>query len=214
MSDKTYRLRDIPKGQRLKHFFTYYKLRTFLCLAFAVLIGYGLYGIFRPPSDLQVMWLADGYSLECEFELRENLEALDWDTNGDGHVGLMLTHIDFDRDYHELSMDTMSELTILVASQQYSFFLAGPYAQAWMADNEILGTWSDLGIEGPYAKEPVAVPLSGIREFSGTYTQPLEDVCLCITPAPEDPDALEAYERQAAALYRLLDLNGQLPPAN
>ncbi len=213
MSNKTYRLRDVPKGQRLKHFITYYKLHVFFGLVLAVMAGYTIYGILKPQPDLQVMWCSGGYSLDCEFELRKNLGSLDWDMNQDGQVGVLLTYIDFDREYQQLGMDTMSELMILISGQQYSFFLAGPYARDWMEENELLGSWADLGFEGAGAEETLMVPMTKIKEFFGSHTQPLEDVCLCIRSSPEDPEKLEEYQRQGAALRRLLEGNGLLPPA-
>ena len=215
MSDKTYRLRDIPKGERLAHFLHYYKLQTFLAVVLVIIVGYTVYGFFQPRPDLQVMWLSGDYDLDCEFELRENLEAMDWDTNGDGTVRVLLTYVDFDRDYQELSYETRSELVTLVAGQDYSFFLANGFARDWMAEHDILAAWGDIGAEGPGAEAPLAVPVSRIGALAGDHAQPLEDLFLCVKSPPEDGDEgrLAEYRTQAAALARLLEREGLTPPA-
>ena len=212
MSDKRYRLRDIPKGRRLEHFLQYYKLRTFFCLAAAVMVGYALYGIFKPYPDLQVMWLSDRYSLECEFRLRETLEGLGWDPDGDGQGGVMLTYIDFDREYQALSYEKKTELTVLVAGQEYSFFLVNSLAKDWMAENELLATWEEAGFSGPGAKKPLAIPLSRLEAFSHPALELMAHDFLCLTPPPFEEDKGPEYQRQTQALRGFLAGQGITAP--
>ena len=204
MSDKKYRLRDVPKGKRLRHFLTYYKPHIFFTLAAALLLGHTLYGLLKPRADLQVMWLSDQYTMDCEYALRDVLEAMDWDTNGDGKTRVLLTYIDFDRDYHELSYDTKSELTVLVAGQEYSFFLVNDYALAWMKENGLLATWEEIGVTDRPGEETVAIPLSELPAFSGDFLSPLREAYLCVTPPPADEKAQAEYQRQTEALRRFL----------
>lgn len=203
MNDRKYRLRDIPKEKRLNHFLTYYKPHIFFAFAAVLLLGHTLYGLLKPKADIQVMWLSDKYTMNCEYALRNLLESLDWDTNGDGETHLLLTYIDFDRDYHQLSYDTMSELTILTAGQEYSFFLVNDYALSWMRENDILATWEEIGVldEGDGY---VVVPLSRMEEFSSDFLAPLQEAYLCVTPPPADLSAQAEYLRQTEALRRFL----------
>ena len=215
MAIKKVRLRDVEKGKRLEHFFTYYKVQTFYCILFAFLIGYSLYGFLKPRADVQVMWLSGSFTMECEQELRDNCEKLDWDTNGDGIVAMMLTHVDFYCDYEDLSSATTQELVYLVAAQDFSFFLVNDFAIDWMQKNEILGTYRDAGITGPGEDQPLLIPVTQIRELTGEHDEPLEDLYLCITPTPEnDEKRLSEYLKQTEALRRLLNNNGiHQPPA-
>lgn len=214
MSDKKNRLWDIPKGKRLQHFLTYYKPHMFFTVMAVLLVGHTLYGLLKPKADLQVMWLSDQYTMNCEYALRDVLESLDWDTNEDGETNLLLTYIDFDRDYHELSYDTKSELTVLVAGQEYSFFLVNAYAQAWMAENDILATWEEIGVTGAQADAYVAVPLSQMDAFSSDFLAPLREAYLCVTPPPADAEAQTEYQRQTEALRRFLSTQGILSSAS
>ena len=213
MSDKKYRLRDIPKGERLAHFLNYYKLRTFFLLVFAVMVGYTLYGIFKPRPDLQVMWLSDRYSLECEFQLRKTLEGLNWDTDGDGNSGgAMLTYIDFDREYQALSYEVKTELTVLVAGQEYSFFLVNELARDWMEENELLATWEEAGISGPGAERYLAVPVKQMEAFSPPPLEQMSHNCLCVTPPPFEESKLPEYRRQTRVLREFLAAQGITAP--
>ena len=208
MSDKTYHLRDIPKKQRLQHLWYYYKLHMLLGAALAIMIGYGICGFFRPEPDLQVMWLSDEYSLDCEFALRETLEELDWDTNQDGSVRVLLTYIDFDRPYQELSYDSKAEITVLAAGEDYSFFLAGQDAVNWMRENDLLGTWNELGVTDAGGKTEVLIPASEIPAFS--EMQELEETFLCMTTRPGEKQRWEEYDRQTQALREFLEDEGVL----
>ncbi|MDE6454684.1 MAG: hypothetical protein K2L38_01955 [Dysosmobacter sp.] len=210
MKDKRYRLRDIPKGKRLRHFLTYYKPHLFFALAAAVLLGHALYGLLKPKADLQVMWLSDQYTMNCEYALRDLLESLDWDVNGDGKTNLMLTYIDFDREYSQLSYDVKSEITILTAGQEYSFFLVNGCALSWMRENDILASWEEVG--APAGTDGCAVvPLSRMEAFSGDFLAPLRDCFLCVTPEPEEPSARAEYRLQTEALHRFLSAQGVWP---
>ena len=201
MKDKKYRLRDVPRGQRLRHFFHYYKLHVFFGAALLILLGQVLYAFLTPQPEVRVMWLSDQYTANCEYALRDTLKSLDWDLNGNGRVDTQLTYICFDHSYHDLSYDTKSELTVLAAGQTYSFYLVNDYAKSWMEENDILAHWSDIGIEQDGF---AAVPVSQLSVFSGQYEQPLQSLWLCIPSPPADPADQAEYQRQAEALRRLL----------
>ena len=205
-----YRLRDVPKGKRLKHFIYYYWGHTLFALGFCVLLGYTAYLFLRPKADVQVMWMSDRYSATCETALQRSLDQLEWDINEDGHMRALLTYIDFYGPYRDLDMTTKQEVMILVSGQGYSFFLADQNAVDWLKENEILGTWADLGVTDERNGEYLLIPAREIAEFSGEYTEPLEEVYLCITATPSDPERLIEYEKQIAALRRLLTKNGLL----
>ena len=170
MSDKTYHLRDIPKKQRLQHLWYYYKLHMLLGAALAIMVGYGIYGFFRPEPDLQVMWLSDEYSLDCEFALRE--------------------------------------ITVLTAGEDYSFFLAGQDAVNWMRENDLLGTWNELGVTDAGGETEVLIPASEIPAFS--EMQELEETFLCMTARPGEKQRWEEYDRQIQALREFLADEGVL----
>ena len=205
-----YKLRDVPKGKRLKHFIHYYWGHTLFVLFLGILLGYTAYLFLRPKADVQVMWMSGDYTVTCETALQRSLDNLDWDTNEDGHMRALLTYVDFDTSYADLDMTTKQEVMILVSGQGYSFFLAGQHAVDWMAENEILGTWAELGVTDERAEEYLLIPARELDVFSGEYLKPLEDVYLCITATPTDPERLEEYESQIAALRRLLTRNGLL----
>ncbi len=210
MVSNKYRLRDVPKGKKLEHFFTYYKPHLFYAIVFSLLIGYTVYGLLKPKPDLQVMWLSGAYTMECEQELRENCAALEWDTNGDGVVTVTVTQVDFGKSYEEMSYAVKSELVALIAAQDYSFFLVNDNAMAWMRENEILGTYGDAGLTDFGGEEEyLCIPVEKLGFLRGKHDEPLEGLYLCVTPTPEqDQDRQEAYKRQMEALRRALAEHG------
>ena len=201
MKDKKYRLRDVPRGQRLKHFFHYYKLHLFFGVALLVLLGQTAYAFLTPQPEVRVMWLSDRYTANCEYALRDTLKSLDWDLNGNGRIDTQLTYICFDQPYHDLSYDTKSELTVLAAGQTYSFYLVNDYAKAWMEENDILAQWSDIGVEQDGF---AAVPVSQLPAFSGEYEEPLQSLWLCVPSPTSDQSDQADYQLQAEALRRFL----------
>lgn len=199
---KKYRLRDLPKGERLEYFWMYYKFHLIFGLLGAFLIGYTLYGVLKPRPDLQVMWMSDKYTTQCEYALRDTLESLDWDTNGDGKTRVLLTYVDFEQDYHQLSYSLKSEITVLVAGQEYSFFIVNDHAWDWMLENELPATWREIGVDNDNPDGFVLVPLSQLEAFSGDYMEPLEDLYLCAAQAVQGKE--DEYALQAEALRRFL----------
>ena len=208
MADQRYRLRDVPKAERWSYFWEYYKLHVIVGLAVVISVGYLLYGIFGPKADLTVMWLSGSYSLEEESAIRNTLEHTDWDTNGDGRTKVLLTYLDFDKPYEELSYQTMSEINTLIAGQQYSFFLVNSLAFDWMDENGILGSWRDAGID---RDGRLAVPLTDLPAFPGDAGGAFTDLRLVISAPDTGRNDDAEYTRQNAALVRYLTGQGILP---
>lgn len=199
---KKYRWRDLKKGERLEYFWMYYKYHLFFGVILAFLLGYTLYGILKPKPDLQVMWMSERYTPQCEYALRDVLEGLDWDTNGDGRTEVMLTYVDFDMNYHDLSYSVKSEISVLVAGQEYSFFLVNGYARDWMLENDLAADWGDLGAEEMEAGEPVFIPVEELDCFSSDELEPLAGTFLCSAHPAEGKE--EEYLRQTEALRGFL----------
>lgn len=204
MKGENCRLRDVPRGRRLEHFLAYYKWKMLLFVIFGTSAAYIAYGMLQPYPEIRVLWLSETYSLQAEFDIRDWMEGLDWDLNNDNKITHTLTYIDFDRPYGELSYDTKSEITILVAGQEYSFFLVNGMAMEWMEDNGILGTWGDIGIAGVLEKEYLVVPFSRLAGYSSQEKGVFGEVFLCVTPKPGEGGRLAEYEKQSQALRMLL----------
>ena len=208
MSDKRFRLRDVPKTERWSYFWEYYKLHFFVGLFLLISVVYLLAGILGPKADMPVMWLSSSYTLEGESELRGALEGLDWDTNGDGRTKMLLTYLQFDTPYEDLSYQTMSEINTLTAGQQYSFFIVNAYAMDWMRESGILGTWRDAGVD---RDGHLAVPLSDIPAFAADAIRSLGDLSLVISAPDTGRNDDAEYAKQNAALVRFLRSQEYLP---
>lgn len=204
------RLQEMPPGKRLEYVFTYYKWRALLLVIVGCSVAYVLYGMLQPRPEVKILWLSDKYSLQAEFDVRDWVEGLEWDLNGDQRVSHTLTYIDFDRPYDELDSTAKTETTVLVAGQDYSFFMVNELAKEWMKANGILGTRGDIGLTGGDEKEYLAIPMTSLAGFSSQEKHVFEGVYLCVGSKPETDERHKRYEEQGRALRVLLQASAVL----
>ncbi len=210
MKMQKYRLRDVPKGKRLKHFIHYYWGHTLFVLFLSIFMGYTVLMMARPDVDFQVMWMTHWYPLTCENTLQDTLDSLDWDLNEDGHVRALLTQVDFSSPFEEKTLNSKQEVMVMLSNQIYAFYLLNDNAYEWMESADLLGTWGDLGVTDERAGEFVKIPAHELEELSQKFMEPLGETYLCISARPPEGEFLEKYESQIAALRRLLTKNGLL----
>lgn len=207
MKNEFYKLKDVPKEKRLGHFFDYYIPYVLGALLLVAVVGYVVFGLLQPDSDIAVLWLSDKYTYDCENALRKTLEDSSWDIDGDGEVNEMLTYIEFTDEYSKLSLQTMSEINTLVGGQQYSFFLVNDYAKEWMQKGEILGTWKDAGIDKPGY---LSVPVKELPSFDTEDMKELNHLYLVISSPDTGKNKEDVYEKQIKALKAFLIEEGVL----
>lgn len=196
-----YRMRDVPRGKRWAHFWRYYKLHVLAALIAAVLLGNVIYASFlKPKADVFLLWLSDQYSLTCEQALLEKLEMLpDWDLNGDGTVRVRLNHVDFSAPFDELGLPVQSELLTIYSAEESCIYLLSDYAVEWMAENDLLGQWRDLGLEG---EGIFALRAGELPFFQEEALAPLADTMLSIAKPGQQSGPV--YDAQMDALRALL----------
>ena len=94
MADKIYKLKDVPKGQKLQFFFDYYKVHLGVgafILAFFII---GIYELTHVPKfDMQITFFAQDMRISENVlkSLEAELEELDIDLNEDGKVDVGIT---------------------------------------------------------------------------------------------------------------------------
>ena len=94
MADKVYRLKDVPKGQKLQFFFDYYKVHMAVAAFIISFIVIGIYELTHVPKfDMQITLFGQNMKISenvlATFE--SELEKLDIDLNKDEKVDVSVT---------------------------------------------------------------------------------------------------------------------------
>ncbi len=96
MADKVYKIKDVPKGERLKFVFDYYKVHMAVVLLVVVFFAIGIYEMTHIPKfDVKMTLFAKDLKVS-ETVLRnfeEKLKELPLDLNEDGQVDIYITPI-------------------------------------------------------------------------------------------------------------------------
>ncbi len=94
MADKIYKLKDVPKGQKLQFFFDYYKVHMAVAAFILAFIVIGIYELTHVPKfDMQIAFFAQDMKISENTikSLEAELEKLDIDINEDGKVDVGIT---------------------------------------------------------------------------------------------------------------------------
>ncbi len=94
MADKVYKLKDVPKGQRLKFFFDYYKIHMAVVAFVVLFFVIGIYEMLTAPNfDMQITFFAQDMKISENVlkSIETELEELDIDLNEDGKVDVGIT---------------------------------------------------------------------------------------------------------------------------
>lgn len=214
---ETVRLRDVPKGQRLSHFFTYYRWQLFYTVFGLLLAAMLLSAMLRPRADVSVLWLTSNFNLMTDTALREVLDDVFWDVNGDGKSRVALQYIEIPEDPTN-SLETQMETLTLISSGQFSVFLLSEGAKNWFEETGMIGTWADYGPTEAEAyrdlsgsEEPFAIPCSELSFFRGTGISQTGETYLVIGAAPEDEEKRADYQNQVRMLESVLTQEDPVP---
>lgn len=191
-----YRLRDVAKGQRWSHFWTYYGFTVVAAAVILALAGYTGYLIFgKPAVDVQIVILSDQFDLREEEAIRSQWESLPLDINGDGVTRIVLSYIHFDKPYEELAADTRQELLTMLSVGDTMVFLANEPGGRWLEELSLVAVCSQGDEEGEVFRLAVAqVPMLGdFRSMDG--------LTLYLAASGKDPSA---YQVGRDALLQIL----------
>lgn len=199
-----HRLRQIEKGKRLDYFFSYYSLALFVLLAAVITVVYLLYLIcFKPRPDARLLWLSDRFDAVMEAELTGLLESnSSWDLNGDGHVRISLSCVEFSAPFQELSMETKAETAILLSAGENYIIFANGFAFDWLSKQRLLASESEMSADAALGDAPLSIPMSDFPLFSrSSILSGYDGMSICVAKPPADR---EKYDRELELLCRLL----------
>ncbi|MBO5099251.1 MAG: hypothetical protein J6C16_03700 [Clostridia bacterium] len=101
MADKTYKLKDIPKGQKLAHIWEYYRWHIVVAIALVLsVVSLVVQNLNKEKYDSYMLFtMSGGYvTEETRLALEEGIEELDIDNNGDSYSNLYISNVLFPED--------------------------------------------------------------------------------------------------------------------
>ena len=101
MADKTYKLKDIPKGQKLAHIWEYYRWHIVVVIALVLaVVSLVVQNLNKEKYDSYMLFtMSGGYvTEETRLALEEGIEELDIDNNGDSYSNLYISNVLFPED--------------------------------------------------------------------------------------------------------------------
>lgn len=101
MADKTYKLKEIPKGQKLAHIWEYYRWHIIVIVAFVfAVVSLVVQNLNKERYDSYMLFtMSGGYVAEEDrFALEEGIEELNIDNNGDSYSNLYISNVLFPED--------------------------------------------------------------------------------------------------------------------
>ena len=113
MADKIYKLKDIPKGQKLAHIWEYYKWHIIGVVVFVLAcVSLVVQNLNKERYDSYILFTMSGGQLmeESRYSLETGIEELGIDNNGDSYNNLFISTVLFPEDM--LSSVTAQEAEI------------------------------------------------------------------------------------------------------
>ena len=202
-----YKFRDVPKGKRLSHFFTYYSWHLYAVVFTVVVAGYLLYLTFlAPKTDASILWVSSTYSLETDGILSQRCRELGWDNNADGKSTVTLQHAEFGESFETTSADSQIALMTILSAGETDILFVSEAAFDWGCRMDIFGTYADMGgWNGAAADAVFAIPCESIPFFADSGISYDETMYLVISKPQEDPERLALYENNMQRLRALLE---------
>lgn len=209
MADKYYKLKDIPKEQKLAHIWEYYKwhivVTVLLVLAVVSLV---VQNLNKERYDSHMLFtMAGGYMMEdTRVAFEEGVEALDIDNNGDSYNNLYVSSVLFPEDLlaPETAADAQINMQRLVAE------LTAGECVIQITDDKMYETLKKYEVLATYESLRGEVAGEGVIKIPYNETK-LEDIVpmesfnnqLYITLRPGDLDNV-IYRDQIEVFKKLL----------
>ncbi len=216
MADHVYKFKEVPKGQRWKFFWDYYKYPTLGIVVGIIAVIYFLQTVvFAPKKDISIIIATEAYvAQEVWTQANEALNAMPLDLNGDGKVIVEVNDNQLDptmaqsdpETYQMLQTKLMASLTTAESALQ---IVDEAYFEVFEEEG-LLGTYAELpDAMGHDAEEVIKIPLAELKPFCDVEGLPEG---LFMTLRPEDgmqirgsEKKLENYKKQIEVLLLMME---------
>ncbi|MBE7041718.1 MAG: hypothetical protein E7400_07115 [Ruminococcaceae bacterium] len=215
MADHVYKFKEVPKGQRWKFFWDYYKYPTLgIIVGVIAVISILQTVVFAPKKDISIIAATQTYvNQEIWNQAREALQAMPLDLNEDEKVIVEVNDNHVDPSMAETDPETYQMLqTKLVAS------LSTAESALQIIDEGTFDYFNDEGLLGTYAELPdamghekdeiIKIPLSELKPFCDIEGLP-EGLFMTLRPEAGmqiygSEKKLENYKKQIEVLLLMM----------
>jgi len=172
MADHMYKLSEIPKKERLSHFWEYYKVPAIITVVVAIIVISMIKLIFfsTKPDNSVLLASSNVIPVEAELALEEELYGVAVDYNEDGK-----TSIDFSPnivdDSNEIDIQHYAvanqKLVATLATDAYTIQIVDETMYNFLKEEHLIGTYAEFeGYNtGMPANEDVKIPLKDLDVF-------------------------------------------------
>lgn len=204
---KRYPFKNVPKGKRLSHFFTYYSWHLAAAIFVVVVVSYTIFVTFiKPKSDASIMWISSTYALEADESIYQRLQQLGWDNNGDGKTMVTLQHAEFGETYANTSASDLMSVMTVISAGNIDIMLVNDAALEWGLEAELYGTYADMGgLDGYNDEDIFIISCADIPFFAGTDIDIYETMYLTIAQSKTGTEHEASYLQNMQNLRRLLE---------
>ncbi len=209
MADHVYKLREVPKGQRLKFFWDYYRIPvTVGIICVIALISILQTVVFAPKKDMTILVASETYvSWDIWEQVRDELCVMPLDLNEDGKVIVEINdnHItpDMQNTDPETYMAVQTKLMASLSTAESALQIVDEKTMEYFAEQQLLGTYAELpDVMGHEADEVIQIPLKELTPFKNVEGIPDG---LYMTLRPKDAMQLGGSEAKLAAYKKQID---------
>ncbi len=152
MADKIYKLKDVPKEQRLAHIWEYYKWHIIITVVFVLAcVSMVVQNLNKEKYDSYILFTMSGGQLmeESRYGLETGIEELGIDNNGDSYSNLYISAVLFPEDMlssvtaQEAQMN-MQRLVAELAAGECVIQITDDKLYKTLENYEVLATYEDL----------------------------------------------------------------------
>ncbi len=172
MADHVYKLREVPKGERFKFFWDYYRYHTIgAVVAIIAIISFLTTVVFAPKRDLVILSASQVLvPAEVWLAIEAGLDAMPLDLNEDGKVLVDVNDNYIDPEWRESDPETylaiQAKLTASLSTAESALQIVDENLMAYFREEGLLGTYKELpDAAGHDMDEEIAIPLKELAPF-------------------------------------------------
>ncbi len=173
MADHTYKLNDVPKGERWQYFKDYYLIKSIVIL-FIIVVAISIIKstVFAPRPDVYILAVhAAPVTSETWDVVQTTLNTMPLDHNGDETVLTdfcsILLEENMEQADAEIYMANQNKLVATLSTAQYALQIVDETFYQIFAEMELLGTYAELpDAMGHNPEEIIKIPLKELAPFN------------------------------------------------
>ena len=216
MADHVYKFSEIPKGQRWKFFWDYYKIPTALIMIGVIALILILQTtVFAPKKDLAILSATQIYVARDTWQqAEEGFSSLPLDLNEDGRILVEINDNYMDSTMRETDPQTymviQSKLMASLSTAESALQIVDDDTYAYFEEQALLGTYAELpSAMGHNADEVIKIPLKELKPFKAIQDLP-DGLFMTLRPKAamqlgDSEKKLADYEKQIEALFLMIE---------